>query len=413
MEAAARRSARSSGRVVAAALLIAATGCSGARPPTATREKATGRYISYLESPDRARWQKPEEVVRALEIRPGSHVTDLGAGSGYFARRFVNAVGPRGTVEALDVDPALLDYLRRTADEQGIHVEARRVLAADPQLTAHGSDLVFLCNTYHDLRNRVAYLEKLAGGLDAEGRVAVVDFHKRADVPEGPPLDEKIDRQTVVTEFHEAGYLLDREESFLPYQYFLVFRPVRAYSFGPLVEAAGVVMASPAPDRDKQRQIATLLSTYVRDRRLEERFQRADPARPVTTYLLYTDPHGRFSLAALVFQPHARTAVHDHQSWVVWSTYRGRERETRYRRRDVSGAAFPKLTKAWSRVFGAGELSFIDPPPGDVHDVANATDAVSVSLHLHATDIGKQERNTYDVEHQIVRSFVQSYEQAL
>ena len=47
-----------------------------------------------------------------------------------------------------------------------------------------------------------------------------------------------------------------------------------------------------------------------------------------------------------------------------------------------------------SQVFGAGDVSFIDPPPRDVHDVENVTDAVSVSLHVHATDIAKQARNS-------------------
>ena len=45
-----------------------------------------------------------------------------------------------------------------------------------------------------------------------------------------------------------------------------------------------------------------------------------------------------------------------------------------------------------------GEVSFIDPPPRDIHDVENVNDSVSVSLHVHATDIGKQARNSYDVQ---------------
>jgi predicted metal-dependent enzyme (double-stranded beta helix superfamily) len=45
--------------------------------------------------------------------------------------------------------------------------------------------------------------------------------------------------------------------------------------------------------------------------------------------------------------------------------------------------------------------------------VANAGDAVSISLHVHATDISKQARNSYDTEHRIIRSFVQNYERAM
>jgi predicted metal-dependent enzyme (double-stranded beta helix superfamily) len=97
----------------------------------------------------------------------------------------------------------------------------------------------------------------------------------------------------------------------------------------------------------------------------------------------------------------------------VWGTYSGRERETRYRRTEIAREAFPRLTPQWSRVFAAGDVSFIDPPPGDVHDVENVGDSVSVSLHVHATDIARQARNSYDVKRKIVKSFVQSYEPAM
>jgi 3-mercaptopropionate dioxygenase len=190
----------------------------------------------------------------------------------------------------------------------------------------------------------------------------------------------------------------------------LASRRVPRYSFETFAQEISGVMSSDAEPRNKQFQIAALLSDYIQQGTLEPEFQRPNPRLPVTTYLLHTDPAGRFSIAALVFQPRARTTIHDHQSWVVWGTYRGEERETRYRRRDVSGQSFPQLTPAWRRVFASGEVSFIDPPPGDIHDVENANDSVSVSLHVHATDIGKQARNSYDVRNKIVKSFVQSYE---
>ena len=185
------------------------------------------------------------------------------------------------------------------------------------------------------------------------------------------------------------------------------------YSSESLAEEISAVMSSEAEARDKQWQVAALLSDYLQRGALEAKFQRPNPRLPVTTYLLYTDPAGRFSIAALVFQPRARTTIHDHQSWVVWGTYTGKELETRYRRKDVPGQSFPQLTPAWKRVFAGGEVSFIDPPPGDIHDVENVNDSVSVSLHVHATDIGGQARNSYDVRNKIVKSFVQSYEPAM
>jgi arsenite methyltransferase len=393
---------------------------------------AKQRYIDYLESYGRADWQKPEEVVDALHIAPGQTITDLGAGTGYFSRRFAAIVGPEGKIDAADVDPVLLQDLERRADEANLNnIQARRVARHDPAIVPESADLVFLCDTYSQLRDRVEYDRKIVPGLKPGGRVAVIDFQKRPEVPEGPALEEKIDRGTVLDEFQRAGFSLEREETFLPYQYFLVFRATPEarsatatsaatsttgaanFSFAPLVQSIAGVMHSDARDPQKQRQLAALLGDYLKNARLEPRFQIPDPSLRVTTYLLYSDPDGLFSIAVLVFKPHAETAIHDHQSWVVWGTYAGRERETRYRRIDRPGQSFPKLEVAWSKVFAEGDVSFIDPPPGDVHEVANVTDDVSISIHVHATDIGKQARNVYDVKHRLVRSFVQTYVPAM
>jgi predicted metal-dependent enzyme (double-stranded beta helix superfamily)/ubiquinone/menaquinone biosynthesis C-methylase UbiE len=388
---------------------------------------AKQRYIDYLESDRRADWQMPEQVVHALRVSPGQTITDLGAGTGYFSRRFAAVVGPAGKVDAADIDPALLANLEQRADAAKIaNIQVRRVARHDPAIAPESADLVFLCDTYSQLRDRVEYDRKIAPGLKPGGRVAVIDFHKSPDVPEGPALDEKIDRDTVVDEFRQAGFALEREETFLPYQYFLVFRATPEarstttasavtsttappnFSFAPLVQSIREVMRSDAPDRRKQRRLAALLRDYLEALRLEPRYQSPDPSLRVTTYLLYSDPDGLFSIAVLVFKPRAVTAIHDHQSWVVWGTYAGRERETRYRRTDVPGKSFPKLEPAWSKVFSPGDISVIDPPPGDVHEVANVTDDLSISIHVHATDIAKQARNVYDRKHQLVRSFVQT-----
>src|ERR1039458_959636 len=53
-------------------------------------------WAGVFESPDRAKWQKPDDVVRALDLKRGQMVIDIGAGTGYFTRRFAKAVGPSG-----------------------------------------------------------------------------------------------------------------------------------------------------------------------------------------------------------------------------------------------------------------------------------------------------------------------------
>ena len=56
--------------------------------------------------PERDKWQKPEEVVKNLNLKPGDVVADIGAGTGYFTRYFAIAVNPGGKALGLDINPS-------------------------------------------------------------------------------------------------------------------------------------------------------------------------------------------------------------------------------------------------------------------------------------------------------------------
>lgn len=182
-------------------------------------------WAQMFESPERAKWQKPDEVVSALKLKPGQTVFDIGAGTGYFTRRFAKAVAPSGEAVGLDIEPAMIDYMKADAKKQGAkNFEARLVNPDDPGLAPHSADVVFVCDTLHHMDNRVGYFRKLASALKPNGRVIVIDFKKKP-LPIGPPPKDKLARDQVVTEFSAAGYRLLRDHDFLPYQYFLEFEP--------------------------------------------------------------------------------------------------------------------------------------------------------------------------------------------
>ncbi|RPH79409.1 MAG: methyltransferase domain-containing protein [Nitrospiraceae bacterium] len=72
------------------------------------------QYLEHLDSTERDRYQKPAEVIEALKLKPGMAVADLGSGSGYFTRRFVEAVTETGMVYAIDVEPEMLAYAKES-----------------------------------------------------------------------------------------------------------------------------------------------------------------------------------------------------------------------------------------------------------------------------------------------------------
>lgn len=185
-------------------------------------------YLEHLDSPERNRYQKPTEVIEALKLKPGMAVADIGAGSGYFTRRFVEAVTESGKVYAVDVEPEMIAYTKDSVEHMHVPYSAEFILAQpyNPKLPTESVDLIFLCNTYHHLNDRPTYFTNIKSALKPGGRIAIIDFYHDArsgDV--GFPRKHLVPQQTVIDELTKAGYRLLREHTFLPRQYFLEFVP--------------------------------------------------------------------------------------------------------------------------------------------------------------------------------------------
>jgi ubiquinone/menaquinone biosynthesis C-methylase UbiE len=163
----------------------------------------------------------------ALGIGDGSVVADVGAGGGWFTVRLARRVGPNGVVYAEDVQRQMMEAIERRVQREGLR-NVRLVLGTveDPRLPAGALDAVLMVDAYHEMDNRVPLLRNLARSLKPNGRLGIVDFRLDGGGP-GPPLDERMAPEVVVTEAGEAGLRLLSHETFLPFQYLLVFGPTR------------------------------------------------------------------------------------------------------------------------------------------------------------------------------------------
>jgi SAM-dependent methyltransferase len=186
--------------------------------------------IAVFEDSDRDAWQLPDRVVRALPLPSRSAVVaDIGAGSGYFTRRLAAEV-PDGRVFAVDVDGEFEDYLLEHREGWGTpNIQPHLAIYDDPMLPAGELDLVFTANTYAFIRDRVGYFGKVRTALSAEGRLAIIDFRPDASPPGNiaPAPEYRVARETALDELQKAGFTLEREETFLPHQWFLILQPTR------------------------------------------------------------------------------------------------------------------------------------------------------------------------------------------
>lgn len=175
----------------------------------------------HMNDPARDAWQKPNQVVERLDIEPGARVADLGAGGGYFTWYLAGAVGAQGKVYALEIDDTALRIIEKEMKSRGVtNVVPIRAEPGDAKLP-EPVDLVFSCDTYHHMEDRVAYFRSLARHLKPGGKVAIVDFHAEGFF--SGLLGHGTTKEEVQREMEAAGYRLAADYDLIDRQHFQIF----------------------------------------------------------------------------------------------------------------------------------------------------------------------------------------------
>src|SRR6187200_1856919 len=103
--------------------LVAQAATAPAPTPAPARKPAnviTAGGASWLEREGREEEQRPAEIFRAMGLKDGDVVADVGCGTGWFARRMARVVAPRGRVYAEDIQPEMLELLKQHVTTEGV-----------------------------------------------------------------------------------------------------------------------------------------------------------------------------------------------------------------------------------------------------------------------------------------------------
>jgi predicted methyltransferase len=221
-------------------LLLLITACSsvraetGSTPETEPTPEINQRFMTadpdelgFLESEGREVYVHRDEVVDALDIEPGDHVADVGAGTGAYLEVLANAVGPEGKLYAVDVAPKLVEHLRQRARTLELEqVEAVLATQASVNLPKGSIDLVFTSDTYHHFEDPAATNASIHAALKPGGHYVVLDFERIAEESRDWILEHvRAGKTTVIDEITEAGFTLKDELEIdgLKENYLLVF----------------------------------------------------------------------------------------------------------------------------------------------------------------------------------------------
>jgi SAM-dependent methyltransferase len=189
------------------------------------------KWSKEFDSPERAAWQKPDEVIASLAVAENAIVADLGAGTGYFAVRFAK-VASAGKVYAVDIEPKMVEWLiERAKTEELGNLVGVQADSDDPKLP-EAVDLAFMCNVFHHLAEPKAYFLHVGERLRPGARVVIVDFKpENPDEAPGPPKHMRMSIEQVDAAMSEAGLRLTKTDSeLLPWQYVLEFESTKSPS---------------------------------------------------------------------------------------------------------------------------------------------------------------------------------------
>lgn len=178
----------------------------------------------WLERSEREEEENPERAIRALDLRQGMVVADVGAGSGYFTLRMAKLVGPGGKVYASDIQQQMLDLLKeRMRSEKISNVELVRGTLTDPKLPPGNLDLILMVDVYHEFSEPQAMLRKMKEALAPDGRLVLIEYRKEdASVP--IRFEHKMSVAEVRAELEAEGFKLDRLLDLLPRQHIFIFK---------------------------------------------------------------------------------------------------------------------------------------------------------------------------------------------
>ncbi len=181
------------------------------------------RGASWLERKSREAEEKPTLLIKALNLKPGDNVADIGCGSGYFTRRLAKAIGPKGTVYAVDIQPEMLTILEAKMAEAG-QDNYKPVLGTiqNPKLPEETIDLVLFVDVYHEFSHPYEMIKNICKSVKKGGRIVWVEYRKEDPKVKILPL-HKMSEEQVKKE--AAIHPLKHVETIgvLPQQHIIIF----------------------------------------------------------------------------------------------------------------------------------------------------------------------------------------------
>lgn len=201
-------------------------------PPTAdgTGKVYMGREIApvmgyqgaaWLERAEREKEERTDILMRALNLKKGMVVADIGAGTGYLSRRMADGVGVQGIIYAVDVQPEMISRLNSISKK---YPSIKPVLStpSDIKLAANSLDLAILVDAYHELEFPYEAMQSVWAALKPGAKLVLVEYRAEDDTV---PIknNHKMTQAQIIKEITVLPFRWHNTITSLPWQHVVVF----------------------------------------------------------------------------------------------------------------------------------------------------------------------------------------------
>ncbi len=171
---------------------------------------------------------KPDQIIRSIAVKPGQNIADIGAGGGYFSLRFAEIVGKEGKVYAVDTNPEFLEFIKISAEENGLsNIISILAIKDRLDLSEKSLDFIFMRNVTHHIPNRGEYFRNLKDFLKSDGKIIIIEYKRGKFFSFRGLFGHYVPKGIIIEEMQDAGYLFEKEFDFLPEQHFTIYSKKR------------------------------------------------------------------------------------------------------------------------------------------------------------------------------------------
>ena len=218
-------------RLLTCLLLLSSLSLHAEEPPPGLTEYL-GRKIAMTMHWKGAEWlmrrvreeeESPALMRKELQVKPGMTICDMGCGNGFHTLPLAAAVGEKGKIYAVDVQPQMIEMLKQNIERKGLkNIVPVNGLFHDPKLPPDSCDLILLVDVYHEFSHPVQMLAGMRAALKPDGQLVLVEFRAEDDaVPIKP--EHKMSKAQIHKEMNANGFELRREFDGLPWQHLMFF----------------------------------------------------------------------------------------------------------------------------------------------------------------------------------------------